>query len=688
MTSWLTIHRVCCNKEGHNQLLYIMKRLFLQRIRYGILQGAAIAAALLTAGCGAEVSLRKGDQSYALGEYNQAAAYYKKAYSSLHAQEKELRAETAFKLGESYRHICYVPRAIAAYQNAIRYKCQDSTVYRNIADMQLMNGKLKDAQANYSKYLEYVPGDALATNGLLSCQLTTEYKENPTRFTVKKDAVLNGRYSDWSPAFASTEYDQIVFTSARKECNGDDVNSITGLKSCDIFLSVKDEKGNWQKPQKIEGGPNTEFEDGVMGFSPDFQTMYYTYCAWDAQQPRPAAIWKSARSNASWGTGAPYSESKDSVTNYAHPAASPDGKWLYFVSDMEGGYGGMDLWRVPLDGSLAGAQNLGPQINTPGNEMFPTFRRNGDLYFSSNGRPGMGGLDIFCATATSDSTWNVTNMGSPVNSTSDDFGMTFEGDLTRGFLSSNRGDARGRDHIWSFSLPETVHTLTGWVYEKDGYELPEATVYLVGNDGTNIKLGVKEDGSFTQRITPGVSYVMLGTNHGFMNYKQELTADSTTQDRQYILQFPLSSISKPVLIDNIFFEFDKASLTPESSSALDELVQLLKDNPNVTIELGAHCDYKGNDDYNLRLSQQRAESVVAYLTGHGIQPDRLSARGYGETQPKVTSRKLAEQHDFLTEGQPLTEEFILTLPDDEQEICNQLNRRTEFRVLRTTYGLY
>ncbi len=649
---------------------------------------AILASAIVLYGCGAEVSIRKGDQSFALGEYNQAAVHYKQAYSSLKSTDRELRAETAYKLGQSYYHICYAPKAIAAFRNAIRYNCNDSTVFRYIADMQLMDGKIKDAQDNYSKYLEYSPQDYLARNGLESCRLQAESKENPTRFTVKKDAVFNGRYSDWSPVFSSDSYDQIIFTSARKECSGTDVNPITGLKSCDLFQSTKDEKGKWQKPVRIEGGPNSEFEDGVCAFDPDFSTMYYTYGAWDATQPRSAQLMQSKRSNAAWSEGSPYSQNPDSTVNYAHPAVSPDGKWLYFVSDMEGGYGGQDIWRVPLDGSLVGAQNLGPQINTPGNEMFPTFRLDGDLYFSSNGHPGFGGLDIFCAHSLNDSTWTVTNMGAPVNSQADDFGMTFEGHRTRGFFSSNRGDARGRDHIYSFELPETVHMLTGWVYEKDGYELPNATVYLVGNDGTNIKIGLKEDGSFSERITPGVSYVMLAANRGFMNYKQELQADSTSQDRQYVLQFPLSSISKPVLIDNIFYEFDRASLTPESSSALDELVQLLKDNPNVTIELGAHCDYKGNDDYNLRLSQQRAESVVSYLSSHGIEKARLTARGYGETTPKTVSGKQAEQYPFLKEDTVLTEEFILGLPDDQQEICNQLNRRTEFRVLRTTYGLF
>ena len=304
---------------------------------------------------------------------------------------------------------------------------------------------------------------------------------------------------------------------------------------------------------------------------------------------------------------------------------------------------------------------------------------------TTDGVYGMLNEKIF---STSDSTWTVSNLGTPVNSAADDFGMTFEGDYTRGFFSSNRNDGRGRDHIYSFELPETVHKITGWVYEKDGYELPDALVYLIGNDGTNMKINVKEDGSFTQRINPGVSYLLLGTSKGYMNYKQEMTADSTDQDREYVLQFPLSSISKPVLIDNIFFDFNSATLRPESAESLNELVRLLTDNAGVTIEIGAHCDYKGDDDYNKRLSQQRAESVVDYLIKNGIRKDRLTARGYGESQPKTINRKMAEKYSFLKEETVLTEEFIKTLNDEEQEICNQLNRRTEFRVIRTTYGLF
>lgn len=356
---------------------------------------------------------------------------------------------------------------------------------------------------------------------------------------------------------------------------------------------------------------------------------------------------------------------------------------------MPGGKGGYDIWRVRLiGGTTGGVENLGEPINTPGDEMFPTFRPNGDLYFSSNGHGGLGGLDIFIAKVGKDRHYHLEHPGYPLNSAGDDFGMTFEGPHNRGFFSSNRGDGRGWDHIYSFECPEIIQTVKGWVYERDGYELPAAQVYMVGDDGTNLKLSVKGDGSFEQVVNPGVNYIFLATCKGFLNQKEELSIQPTTQSEEHTLQFPLASIQVPVMIDNIFYDFNKATLRPESEAALDELVKLLNENSNVTIELSAHCDYKGSAEYNKGLSQRRAESVVAYLKQHGIAADRLSPVGYGKEKPKTIRKKLTEKYPWLKENDVLTEEYIKRLDEKKQEICNQLNRRTEFVVLRTTYGMF
>lgn len=647
---------------------------------------------IVAVACSSEKAIRKGDKFAAIMEYHEAAKEYKKAYRQISPKERPKRAEVAWKMGECYRKGNSAVFAAAAYQNAVRYGYPDSTALLYLADALLEKGDYKASEKNYRAFLEKAQDNRMAQIGLQSAMQSAEWKKNPNRYIVKKSKELNGQRSDYCPAYVGEDTTMIVTTTTRKEATGDGLSGITGQKHADIFMTKLDEKGKWQKSEKIESDVNSEFEDGACAFTPDGKVMYFTRCVTDPHYPRYAAIYKSSRSDASWGKPEQVVISRDTLSLYAHPAVSPDGEWLYFTSNMAGGCGGLDLWRFYIGPSRAMEgiiENLGPMINTDGDEQFPSFGPKGELFFSSDGYTGMGGLDIFCATLSNDTLWNVTNMGAPLNSNGDDFGMTFAPGLYRGFFSSNRGDARGWDHIYSFFLPETVHMLRGWIYEKDGYELPEGVIYMIGDDGTNSSFGVMKDGSYSVRVTPGVKYVLLGTCKGYLNSMQELTADSVEENREYQLDFELASITKPVLIDNIFYEYDKATLTAESTASLNELVKLLELNPNVTIELGSHCDFRGSDNYNQRLSQARAESVVEYLTAAGIEKERLTAAGYGEESPKVITKKLSEKHTFLKEGDLLTEEFIDALDTEEQkEVCHALNRRTEFQVLRTTYKLY
>ena len=338
-------------------------------------------------------------------------------------------------------------------------------------------------------------------------------------------------------------------------------------------------------------------------------------------------------------------------------------------------------------GMLLGVENLGEPINTPGNEMFPTFRPNGDLYFSSDGHVGMGGLDVYIAKIGDDHKYHLEHPGYPLNSQGDDFGLTFEGPHNRGYFASSRGDGRGYDHIYWFENPEIIQTIKGWIYEMDGYELQNAEARIVGTDGTNARVLAKSDGSFEQVVKPGIDYIILATCPGYLNHKEEISIPKTEKSEEYTLQFPLANIATPVLIDNIFYEYGKANLLKQSEQALDSLVTMLKDNPNVTIELSAHTDYKGSETFNKALSQRRAEAVVAYLIKKGISANRLTPVGYGKERPKRISKKVAEYYPWLKEGDVLTEEFIQKLKPEEQETANALNRRTEFTVLRTTYNM-
>lgn len=650
---------------------------------------AFLAVALMLHSCAADNAMRKGEKFLAIGEYHDAAEQFKKAYTKTPAKERQLRGQRALKMAHCYRHISSTQKAISAYRNALRYNVATLDDRLDYARLLLKNGEYKRALAEFELLNDSMPNNVLVRNGLLSARMAPKWKEQGSDYTVKKMSEFNSRRADYCPVLAGDQWDRLYFSSTRNDALGDELSGITGAKPGDIFFSDKDDKGKWSKPQTIESGLNTEYDEGACCLSPDGSTMYLTQCLSDASYPRFAQIVTAQRSDASWGKTTPLIITNDTLSSYAHPAISPDGEWLYFVSDMPGGKGGLDIWRIRLTANgPVGVENLGEPINTPGDEMFPTFRPYGDFYFSSDGHPGFGGLDIFIATVGEDGKYHLSHPGYPLNSQGDDFGMTFQGQLNQGFFSSNRGDGRGWDHIYSFYNPEIVQTIRGWIYEQDGYELTAGEARIVGTDGTNMRLGVRGDGSFEYVVKPGVDYIILGMCGGFLNHKEEIHVDSVKESKVYDLQFPLASISAPVLIDNIFYAFDKATLLPESKNALDSLILMLNENPNITIELSAHTDYRGAEAYNKTLSQKRAESVVKYLINHGIAPDRLTPVGYGEEKPKTIRRKVAERYPWLKENDVLTEEFILKLKPEQQETANALNRRTEFKVLRTTYNMF
>jgi len=622
------------------------------------------------------------------GEYYDAAQIYKKVYSKTSPKKPFLRGSIAFQMAECYRITGNTQKALSAYANSIRYRYSDSSAVLRSAQMLQKLGRYSEAKKKYQDFLDSVPNNVMAKNGIAGCDSALVWKANPTLYSVKKMDKFNSREGEFSPMLSGEKYDQLIFTSSRKEATGDTKSAITGFKNNDFFLVKQDEKGQWIKPAKMDSTLNTEFDEGCCTFSADGSTMYYTYCAEEEGIPKTAEIRKSTRSGAAWSAGERVDIFKDSLNMAAHPAVGKDG-YLYFVSDVKGGYGGKDIWRIFIaEIGTAFPENLGPEINTPGDEMFPYMRDDTTLYFSSNGHPGMGGLDIFKAKQNKAGKWEIENMKSPINSMADDLGITFEGLKEKGFFSSNRNDSRGADHIYSFERPTFQFIVEGWVLDKDEEIIDSAIVRMVGKDGTDQRIFVRKDGTYTADLVRGMEYVMLGSAPGYLNQKQILSVPDSDKSEIIYVDFYLPSISKPVLIDNIFYDFNKATLRPESKKALDELIAMLDDNPNVTIELSAHTDRIGSDAYNIDLSQRRAQSVVDYLIKGGIEKGRLTAAGYGKSQPKEVTKNMAKKYEFLQEGQKLDPAFIETFPKNEQEIADQINRRTEFKVLRTDYGLF
>ncbi len=622
------------------------------------------------------------------GEYFDASKTYRKVYNRLTKREdRPLRGEIAFRMGECYSRLGMNARASAAYANALRYQYPDSTTTLRLALSQQAEGKYQAALKSFEDYLAISPSDRIARNGAAGCRMAIAAKGNPTRYVVKNNKVFNSRRADFAPMYFDSSLDQLYFTTTNEKVTGDRRSEITGMKKSDIWFSRKNERGEWLRPEPLEGELNTDMDEGIISCSPDGSTMYLTRARRSPSSDTGVEIYTSTRSDAKWSAAVKFDITADTLSDYGHPAVSPDGKWLYFTSNMPGGQGGRDLWRINLRERAGSLENLGEFINTPGDEMFPYMRTDSILYFASDGHPGFGGLDIFKATLTPSGGWRVENIGQPVNSAADDFGITF-GNGESGFFSSNRGDARGYDHIYSFELPDLRITISGYVIDKDEEPVSNAVIRIVGNDGSNRKEIARNDGSFQFPLQRGVRYVMLAGAKGYLNARQEFQADDAEEDAEYSVDFILASVSKPVVIDNIFYDFDKATLRPESKAALDEMAQVMRDNPNITIEMAAHTDRKGSDDYNIRLSRRRAQSVIDYLISAGIQPDRLQAQGYGKSRPKTITKKLAREFPQFTEGTQLTADFIETLEPADQEIADQINRRTEFQVLSTDYPIY
>ena len=641
------------------------------------------------AGCrGAKLST--ADEQMARGEYFDAAKTYRKVYNKMtKREERPLRGEVAYKMGTCYTKLNQAARAAAAFQNAVRYQYPDSMVYYWLGRAQQADGKYQQAIDAYRTFLEWQPDDALAKEGLRGAMKALDAKnKKKTRYVVKNAKLFNSRRADFAPMFLGKEADQLFFTTTNEKVTGENKSEITGMKKGDIWFAKKNERGEWQRPEPVEGELNTEFDEGIISFTPDGQTMYLTRANRSPNSNTTVEIYTSRRSDATWSAPQKFEITKDTLSAVGHPAVSPDGRYLYFASDMPGGFGGKDIWRINLQEKGGSLENLGPQINTAGNEMFPYSRTDSLLYFASDGHPGFGGLDIFKANLdSSGQRWSVENMGQPMNSNGDDFGITF-GVGESGYFSSNRGDGRGYDHLYSFELPEILVTISGYVVDKDDEPVPKAVIRIVGDDGSNQKAVAKDDGSFSFKLDRGIKYVMMAGAPGYLNVKQEFESDMEEENADYGIDFVLASISKPQVVENIFYDFDMATLRPESKEALDEMAQMLRDNPNVTIEMGSHTDRKGSDEYNISLSDRRAASVVNYLTEAGIPKERLTWKGYGETVPKKVTKRINKLYPQFEEGTELTEEFIETLSPEDQEAADQINRRTEFQVTSIEYQMF
>ena len=674
----------------------------------------------LGTGCSIQQRIKRADKKFAIGEYFTAADLYKSCYSQLSTKkDRELKGYVAYKQGECYRLINN-PRAANCYQSALRckYHLQDSTIFLNAGLVLQYQGKYKDAAKSYELYLQAHPDNYVALAGRYACNKIEEWKREGSRYKVSEAKDFNQRRtSNFAPMFIGSNTDALMFTSNRQEKAKTGTkkmkrpSNVTGQHLFQLYQTRKNAAGEWEEIELAEGlydAPEEEKQEndstdngkqagtaemGVCCFSKDGRTMLFTYSKPINGKDLGAKIYRSDRASGEWGEPQEVKLFADSSITVGHPALNDSGDTLYFVSDAVGGQGGKDIWMAELDGTeWVNAQPLGKGINTSADEMYPYVHADGTLYFASNGHPGYGGLDIYKAerdTTIKDSTvWVLYNMGPTINGIGDDFGITFAGNTQDGFFSSNRGDKKGFDKIYRFVLPEMEFIAQGIVTDEQGNPISDAQLRIVGSDGTNSKLSARRDGTYKIKLKKDVKYVMLATARGYLNAKEQWNTLDLKDSKTYTLNFALNPISRPVKMENIFYEFGSWEITKASETELLNLVKLLNDNPNITIELSAHTDLKGTEEFNNELSQKRAQSCCDFLLEQGIEKERLTPVGYGKSKPVICDKNLNKQYPWIPVDQVLDEAYILSLPADKQETCNAINRRTEFKVIKTTYKLY
>ena len=621
----------------------------------------------------------KADKAFALEEYFKAADLYKKAYEK--TKSRSLKSEIIFKQAECYRLSGNTKRAENYYKRAIKAKYPDVVVFLKYADVLMMNEKYEEALRQYKKYNELNPKDVKGQIGISSCNYSIQWIKNPSRYTVKplSTIVNDNRYSDFSPAYGNGDYNELYFTSSRKGGFSDKIDDRTGESFTDVYLTKLNKKKQWTAPQIIGEPISGEGNEGSVALNFRGTTMYMTKCEVVKKKSLGCKIYISKRNGQVWSDPQTLQIKLDSITSIGHPAISKDENTLIFSSDMKGGYGGKDLWIVKKEkrNQWSKPKNLGPVINTPGNEMFPFLSEDGNLYFSSNYHIGMGGLDIFKSSIDEFGAYtSPINLKPPLNSSSDDFGIIIESKGENGFFTSSR---EGSDDIFSFNLPPLIIHAQGVITDsKTGAILTNAEIKFVGSDGTEKSIKSDNAGSYKLRLNPLTSYEITAFKNDFLkNIKNETTV-GIEEDKTVVIDFKLDPIKKEIILPRIEYDFAEFKLREKSIADLNNLILTLKENPNVRIELKSHTDYVGSNSQNQRLSQKRADKCLEYLVLNGINAERVISIGSGENEPYV----MEFDDGKLKKGDVLSEEYIKNLKQkDSIKKANQYNRRTTFKVI-------
>ncbi len=635
----------------------------------------------------------KADEAFLVQNYYDAASLYKEAY--LKEKNRAKKSELTFLQAECWRMVA-TPQALkkaeSMYKRAIKAKYPHAEVYLRHAQVLQLQQNFDEAVEQYQKYKQFKPEDERATQGIESCAFAKDAFDNPTRYEVDAFDIANSRANDFAPSFGNGDYDVLFFTSARSGGVSKALDGSTGQSYTDLWSIKRDKRGNWSRPELLQEGMNTGAHEAATSFNKRGNEMYLTRCEESSKEkPVPTCeIYFSKKKGKGWPFPVLFPLPYDSVTTFGHPSISADGKLLYFSSDMKGGEGGKDIWMVKKMKRDKWSEpiNLGDQINTSGDELFPFIHDDGALYFASTGHTGMGGMDIYKAEFDIEGTLlSISNMKSPINSSQDDFGIIFEGKDERGYFSSNRSGGRGGDDIYQFNLPSLTLTLSGIATDANTNGIiVGANVSLMGTDGTTATTITDNTGRYEfgkNVINESVAYELTISKEGYLSDSDNETTFGIRESQDLVLDFSLEPTKKEIVLPRIEYDFNSAKLRQESKLALDALVVVLLDNPTVIIELRSHTDFRAGTEFNMKLSQDRAQVCVDYMVSKGVEPVRLIPIGMGETEPYIMDKKDGK----LKIGISLEESYINSLRrEKDKEKAHQYNRRTDFKVLDEFYN--
>ncbi len=631
-----------------------------------------LTAGLFVTACGIE---KKASKSFNLGQYQSSIDLYGQIL------EKEPQNGAAnFYVAESYRLSNRIADAKPYYQKALEQGVKNDSIRMNYAFSLKANQEYEKAREEMNTYIAGAENEhykARAEEELSHLQNIDVIRSKESYYRVKALDEINSPAAEYSPVYNNGE---LYFTSNRLD---NKIYKATGTPFTSIY-KVKTQGAivDMNTLEELGGEINSDdINEGSVTFSPDGKTMVYAKGnSGKKKGTSDVNLYITRNRNGEWTEPRMLNINNDGYWD-SSPAFSQDGRTLYFASNRPGGYGGTDLYSAKMNsrGRFYNVKNMGADINTTGNEMFPYVSEDGALYFSSDGHPGFGALDLFVARRQNGKT-TVENLGEPMNSAADDFGFfLFRAD--RGFFTSNREGGAGDDDIYTFVnrdpdlkiLNYFLRGVTMTPGENDELKvLTRVQVRLLDANGEQLDEDItQDDGRFEFRIYENENYNLVAERQGgdeqylitrspYSTFGKSVNKDTLSQlvtNIYYDTTIVLERIEKDKIfvLENIYYDLDKSEIREDAARELDKLVTILTDNPELKIELSSHTDDRNSDEYNMALSERRAQSAVSYLVSQGIDPTRLVAKGYGESKLLIPNAQTEEEH--------------------------QVNRRTEFKIL-------